>query len=276
MASLGSYLSGLRAARDVSLEEMAKATRVSQRYLEALEADDHAELPAPVFTRGFVRAYCQALDQPCDEALRRYAEQTGEKPVVAHRVDPIRGVDRHGGARSAVFVSLVLLVVLGVTLFALTFVLQGSREASEPRATTEAKPAAAPETVEPPRAAPRAPDPAAAPPVPAVASPPPAVPATHASDPPVAPATAASTSPYRLVARATEKTWVRVLTEDGRAVAEEVIPAGERREWLSNRRFILTIGNAGGIDLELNGQLLPRLGPSGEVVRQLLIPAEER
>ena len=39
------------------LAEIARTTRVAQRYLESLEADDHSKLPAPVFTRGYVRAY---------------------------------------------------------------------------------------------------------------------------------------------------------------------------------------------------------------------------
>jgi cytoskeleton protein RodZ len=77
--------------------------------------------------------------------------------------------------------------------------------------------------------------------------------------------------PYRLVARTTEKTWIRVRTEDGHATEEE-IPAGQTREWVSNRQFTLTVGNAGGLSLELNGQHLPALGARGEVVRGLVLP----
>src|SRR5262249_32168012 len=53
-------------------------------------------------------------------------------------------------------------------------------------------------------------------------------------------------SPYRLVARTTEATWMRVRTDDGRST-EESIPAGEVREYVSNRPFILTVGNAAGV-----------------------------
>ena len=79
------------------------------------------------------------------------------------------------------------------------------------------------------------------------------------------------TSPYRLVARTTELTWVRVRTEDGRLTEETILP-GQNREWVSNRPFTLTIGNAGGIALELNGRALPRLGPSGAVINGLVVP----
>jgi cytoskeleton protein RodZ len=255
-----------------------------------------------------------------------------------------------------VLVSLVLLVVLGVALFALTFVLQGgSHQSPEPKPVAQSKPAPAADPKESPRAeaktaetgltpvavaavpeppptvTPQATAPAVEAPTPRIFTADPAKPETTSSKPEVTPARSeltqakpgtpaakpetpvaryetpvvrsevsrpkpevapakpdslptsvttatvpAAASPYRLVARATEKTWVRVLTDDGRVVAEEVIPAGERREWLSNRKFVVTVGNAGGVALELNGQLLPKLGPTGEVVRRVVIPAEER
>jgi cytoskeleton protein RodZ len=80
-------------------------------------------------------------------------------------------------------------------------------------------------------------------------------------------------SPYRLVARASEATWIRVRTEDGRSI-EETVPAGQTREWVSNRPFVLTVGNAGGITLELNGRTLPPLGPSGAVISRIVLPPQ--
>ena len=44
------------------------------------------------------------------------------------------------------------------------------------------------------------------------------------------------------------------------------------REWISNEPFVLSIGNAGGVTLELNGRLLPPLGPSGTVIARLVVP----
>jgi hypothetical protein len=81
--------------------------------------------------------------------------------------------------------------------------------------------------------------------------------------------------PYRLVARVSEATWVRVRTEDGWST-EETIPAGEVREWVSTTPFVLTVGNAGGIALELNGRPLPPLGPRGAVVSRLVVPLPQR
>jgi cytoskeleton protein RodZ len=85
----------------------------------------------------------------------------------------------------------------------------------------------------------------------------------------------AVTSAYRLVARTTELTWIRVRTDDGRTT-EENIPPGQTREWLSNRPFVVTLGNAGGVTLELNGRTLPPLGLSGEVIERLVLPPDGR
>jgi len=57
----------------------------------------------------------------------------------------------------------------------------------------------------------------------------------------------------------------------GRTV-EELLPAGASREWFSDTRFLLTVGNAGGIEVELNGRLLPSLGPKGVVIRGVSLP----
>jgi cytoskeleton protein RodZ len=77
--------------------------------------------------------------------------------------------------------------------------------------------------------------------------------------------------PYRLVAKTRALTWVRVRTEGGKGT-EENVPAGEVREWVSNRPFLITVGNAGGVSFELNGRPLPPLGAEGAVVREVIVP----
>src|SRR4029450_11526619 len=109
-----------------------------------------------------------------------------------------------------------------------------------------------------------------------------AAPSAPAPPPAAAPAPAVSSAapgartpgmPYRLIARTTETTWMRVRTEDGRT-SEETIPANEIREWVSNGPFVITIGNAGGVSLELNGRPVPRLGASGAVITRFVLPSD--
>src|SRR5207247_9073634 len=78
--SLGTYLRDLRARRGLSLDELARLTRVASRYIEALEADTFGALPAPVFTRGYIRPYCPALHEPVEEALALYHSPSVRTP----------------------------------------------------------------------------------------------------------------------------------------------------------------------------------------------------
>jgi len=235
--SLGSHLRALRVARNGSLEEMARSTRIALRQLAALETDDHPELPAPVFVKGFIRAYCDFLGEPAEEALRLYRGASGGPPAAeAPRLPPRETVSWIG---HPVVISGLLLFVFGAGLLALNLgVRSGSRHAVEPAAPSRhAEPDSPP-------------------------SPQPAV-ATLGEQ--------GSGGTQRLVVKAVEATWIRVQTDDGR-VAEELLPPGATREWTSGKRFVITVGNAGGIELELNGRPLPSLGARGAVIHRLALP----
>ena len=135
MSSVGSYLRELRERRGVSLEEISRTTRVGRSYLEALEAGEFGKLPAPVFTRGFVVAYCQALGVSSDEALTRFLGHTASVPDAKVEPTPLRERTPARG-RGPVLVSFVLLIVLGLALFAVALVLQSGRDVDDRRADT--------------------------------------------------------------------------------------------------------------------------------------------
>ena len=228
--SLGVYLRGLREARSASLQEMARSTRVSVSHLEALEAESLADLPAPVFVKGFIRAYCHFLGEGANEALARYRDMVSQRPAAEPR--PARRAPTV--PPSPVLVSLALVTVLGVSLLAFNFLVKRAPE--------------------------RAVEPVAA----AVQSDAAIAPASPASG-------AGSGGTQRLIVRAVDATWIRIQTDDGR-VTEELLQPGAAREWTSERRFLLTVGNAGGIELELNGKPLPSLGARGAVIHRLELP----
>src|SRR5262245_12402059 len=70
--TFGEDLRRERLIRNVSLEEISAATKISVRLLTALEKSDVAKLPAPVFTRGFIRAYSRHLGLDPDEMVNSY------------------------------------------------------------------------------------------------------------------------------------------------------------------------------------------------------------
>src|SRR5438067_3296595 len=72
LASFGEELRREREIRGISLKEISDATKISKRFLEAIERNDHKTLPAPVFTRGFVREYARYLGLSAEEMVTRY------------------------------------------------------------------------------------------------------------------------------------------------------------------------------------------------------------
>lgn len=242
VTSLGGYLRALREAKGSSLEDMARSTRVGIRHLEALEEERLTDLPSPVFVRGFIRAYCGFLREAPEEALGHYEALAGERAAAQAASAPPR--PRTTWANSSVLVGLVLLVLLGVGLILINLTVKRTGGTSVAAQKIEA-PAPAPE-------------PAPAPPA-----------ATPA--PPPAPTAARAAGPQHLVIKAVDPTWIRVQPDDGRAT-EELLGAGVSREWSAERRFLVTIGNAGGVEVTLNGKILAPLGPKGTVIQRLELP----
>ena len=76
-----------------------------------------------------------------------------------------------------------------------------------------------------------------------------------------------------LAVGAIEATWVRV-QPDGAEPSEETRSPGSVRERHRAGRVLVTLGNAGTIELEFAGQPLPALGERGRVVRNVTVPGE--
>jgi cytoskeleton protein RodZ len=287
MSSLGLYLRGLREAKGMSLDDIARSTRVGRRHLEALESDTFTELPAPVFVKGFIRAYCEFLDSSSDEALGLYRETTGE-PAAPH--GPLRPLLAPRPRRAGpLAISIILFIALGASLFALRLGLQSSRKDSvSAPAKEEARKAATPtpaaSAAKPAADMPTAPSTAqtpAVPPAPAGALAPSsssaALTTSASASTPTPPSSSApgeaKPGNHHLIVRAIEPTWLRVQVDDGQ-VAEELLQAGAVREWTATRRFTLTVGNAGGVEIDLDGKRMPSLGAKGAVIQRLVLPQE--
>lgn len=240
MESLGSYLKSRREARGVPLYDVVRETRIPRAVVEALEEDRYEALPAPVFTRGFIRGYLRHLGLNPDEALGLY--QAGVRPAAS---TPPPGADARKLAWRGHLRALACLASAAVLSLALYVYGALTRPASSPR---EIQPVAARAPAETPSEAPR-----------------------EEATPRVVEALDAAA--LHLVVRATEPTWLQIETDEGRTI-QELLPAHAVREWSAQSRFTLTVGNAGGIQLELNGRPLPPLGRSGEVIRNVVLPGE--
>jgi len=263
--TLGTYLRRGREQSALSMEAVSAGSRIVPRLVEALETDRQDLLPAPVYVRGFIRAYCQQIGADPEEALRLYDEQAAPPPPPPAR-PPAPEAPKVPHARR--WGRVAGLSAVGVALGVAAFVLLGRRHpdavaSRENGAVATAASHPAPASPSPTPVAPAVEAPAPAPPPPSASATAPAAPVSGAPKP----------ADRVLLMRATDTTWVRV-QPDGGPVTEETLSPGAVREWRSAGRFRVTIGNAGGVELELDGRALPTLGSAGQVVKNATIPGE--
>ena len=113
MESIGRYLRGAREARGMSVEEIARATRIPMSSLERIEADHFDDLPGEVFVRGFLRAYARAVSLPVDDVLARYTASRRVAWVTPVPIASPQGQQsRPAGRRVGVAIAFVLLLIL--------------------------------------------------------------------------------------------------------------------------------------------------------------------
>ncbi|HEU5315273.1 MAG TPA: helix-turn-helix transcriptional regulator, partial [Chloroflexota bacterium] len=92
----GEILRAARLRRRISLTEAEQATRIRQRYLQALEDDDYSVLPPGVYSVGFLRNYAIFLGVPPDDVLagsedpRRRRDRRDRRMPVQSVATPIK------------------------------------------------------------------------------------------------------------------------------------------------------------------------------------------
>lgn len=114
----GSILRAEREALGVSVREVSETLNLSIAVIEAIEADDHARLPGPVFARGYVRAYARLLELEPEPLVAQYPKPRDPTPSAGAPSEPPiwEWIRRRpalvlGGAAAAVVLLLTLLVI---------------------------------------------------------------------------------------------------------------------------------------------------------------------
>jgi cytoskeletal protein RodZ len=130
MSSFGETLRRERELRQISLREIAEATKINLRYLDALERDDFRHLPGGVFNKGFVRAYAQFIGIDPETMVTAYLDEDRRQQARVARTTPEPQASAESevpppsvGARVwvAVLVIALILVVLAAGLTALGY-----------------------------------------------------------------------------------------------------------------------------------------------------------
>ena len=266
--SVGTMLKAERERLGLRREQITEKTRMRTQVVEAIENEAWGSLPPPVFVRGFLRAYAKVLGISQEAVIELYA-----KSVPPESPGQTPHLERSRNRRRRTWLVLLFLALLAAVYGTWHFypsqqVDQGAREVEI-----------------------RGHEVASAPSQPAVVSPPPPVrpveePVKQEAAPVQSPSQETPPSPpggetpvrdradegdgrLSLTGIVKERTWLRIKI-DGKEEKEYLFQAGSKPQWKGKESFYMIIGNAGGIDFDLNGKRVGDLGKPGQVIRLTL------
>ncbi|MGZ3494233.1 MAG: helix-turn-helix domain-containing protein [Thermodesulfobacteriota bacterium] len=285
--TLGSYLKNQRESKKISLREVAKNTRVREHILKAIEEDRYELLPPYTYVKGFLSAYAKYLKLDESEVLLRYERVLKGEPVappLAELPKPappppkppkpappspkpkeeISATKPSKPRKKIEWNTKQTWVIAGVIAASLVLFYFFSPYSPRPPESVPERPAPEKAAIEEEPAAPT-------PPIAAVTSVPKEKPVIEGKESvaPSSPVTSTTSIPEKkplsLQLKAVEETWVR-LDVDDQSGKGMILKPGEGISVQASNRIRMILGNAGGLDLTLNGKKLEKFGKSGEVL----------
>lgn len=262
--SPGAMLSRLRAARDLSLAEVAQRLKYGQRQIEALERDDFGKLPGMTFVRGMIRGYARLLGADPELILHELNRRNFPNPATVDlRVSQIPfpdGKKRSTGVYAALSATLILVAVLiGYEVspwpFKASDDVQNTVQISGKRTgPTEVAPATelspnVPGVMVTPASLDTAAVPNQVVPTEAVSS----VPVLVATPNPTT-VSGNSSGSKKIALQFDRESWVEIRQANGKTLLSQLNPGGSRQVVEGVPPFIVTIGNAPNVHLSYNDQ----------------------
>lgn len=265
--TFGEQMKREREMRGVSIEEIAAATRISTRFLEALEKEQWDKLPGGVFNRGFIRAVAQFLGLDGDTMVAEYELErkctAPETPVVVAPPAEIPRNWRPAVTAVALFAALVAGGWFAYERYALEISarLNGRAGANGAFTATPGEPIPQSLTAVPDPPTGGASNSGAAPPSNTTTASGNANSASPNASTPASPAPA--DAPLELKMQAGRPADVKVIA-DGAIVFNGHVAVDHVQTFSAHDSFEVTSSESSALFLELNGQTLPPLGKPGE------------
>jgi cytoskeletal protein RodZ len=237
----GTRLRHAREARGLTIDALARETRVQARILSAIEQNDSSSIPPRPYGRGFVRAYASEVGLDPEGTVREFFSQFGltDAGTPLSPGAPARSADRKTATGSRRWAWPVGAVV-GYAIVGAIVILAG-RWAMNNRGEAGAVGTAG-------------------------ASAPTAAAAATIGQQPVAPPAAAPppASGLTIALEATAPAWVAA-TVDGRREVYRLLQPGERVNLKASREIAIRAGDAGALTWRVNGGAPALMGRPGEV-----------
>lgn len=272
--TFGAHLRREREARKVSLDDVAKSTKISKRHLSELEEERFKDLPGGIFNKGFVRAYAKYLGLNEEEMVAEYvAAEAGANvqptltPPIAMETQKLMASmavakEREESVRASdpaarVLVTLVTIaVVLGVGGYAYKYYEEknsGTAKAAEQSPAPMQHAATAPTQIPATTPAAVTTQPSNAQPIAASTAP---GNSTSASSSGAAANADPAAAGVHVELHARAESWMQV-SADGRAPVEMTLAANQSKKFYAEKQLVMKFGNAEAIEVVKNGKPMP-------------------
>jgi len=262
MDSAGAKLKKIRLEKGLSLEEVHKKTKIDLKILKAIEEDSLINL-SPVYIKGFIKIYCKFLGiEPRDympnykepQSTPTYISDKAEEPISLLKTASIKlGSFKPKQIKIKTIAISLLILVFFIGLFNLGKALSSKRnltskkskdipvkkEKKEAQAQTQAQKVTAPQTASSPK--------------------------NQAITP--------TLEGISLGIHAKEDCYIHLKT-DGKVVFQGVLKKGRAENWQAKNKIEFSLGNAGVVDVEVNGKRILPLGRRGQTVKNIVIDKE--
>lgn len=272
MGAFGERLSREREKRKIKLDEVAQATKISTRFLRAIEEENFDLLPGGIFNKAFVRAYARHLGLDEDQTIAEYTQA-----FRATHPEEVTAVDPEAEGRKILEQRALRVqqerprleripwgkAAAALLLFAFGFALWGSYsrhtkangdatvqnqqavksvpKASNVQTPLKSQPATVSQTNSPTDNQ-DTPSPAAS---------------IHTQD-------ANSSGSFHVAIRAHEDSWIQIKA-DGKDILEDTLQAETQTSFGASNELVIKAGNIGALDFWFNGQKLPTQGDLDQV-----------
>jgi cytoskeleton protein RodZ len=272
MESLGERLKRGREEKNISLDDVVKATKINKGILTAIENDQSKFLPPMIFVRGFIRNYARYVGLDERELLDLYNETSASKEALT-TPEELQGRKKMKFNALYIFLMLVcgLAIFLAYPYFLKNYFENTSRiEPQKKNSPEKAQTPSENQTSIPKDAAPLGAETSP------VAGETPALENQSSSAPfssdektagsePSAASSPAFPIPVHMQAKSYATTWIGYVIDNGQPSQIFLFP-GDEFSWEWQQTLELKLGNAGGIKVTVNGMPLKPLGKSGEVL----------
>jgi cytoskeletal protein RodZ len=246
--SLGSVIRQARIDAGLSIDDLSERTSIRAGLLKEIESDDFTKCGGETYARGHLRNIAPLLKMDAGVLLELYENEQSMQPrriqeMLAENNVMTNPVDKKTISwKTLAGISLATLALLG----AVQIIISNSKttEISSPEAVaTESATAEATNTSE-------------AQPTPTATSTPTTVRDTYSS----------GTGVTVKVAATRGNSWLFVSDANGTTLYSGQIRSGQNLNFSSSTRVSLKVGNAGAVDISVNGKGAQQIGDDGEVI----------